>query len=148
MIDRGAGGSIINISTIEAFRGIPNSAVYSAFKGAITQFTKSLAIEVGQYGIRVNAIAPEATDTPQVPLHRFISPDEKSLISLWVPLGRYGEPDDTAGAALYLASDLSKWVTGTTVHVDGGCLAAAGWFRQKDQNTWTNRPIKNDKRWS
>jgi 3-oxoacyl-[acyl-carrier protein] reductase len=140
MIERGAGGSIINISTVEAFRGIPNCAVYSAFKGGVTQFTKSFALEMAQYRIRVNAIAPDVTQTLQVPYDRWVPPEQRDLIPLWVPLGRFGMPEDIAGAALFLASDLSKFVTGTTVHVDGGTYAAGGWYRTA-QGGWTNSPL-------
>jgi len=140
MIERGAGGSIINISTVEAFRGIPNCAVYSAFKGGVTQFTKSVALEMAQYRIRVNAIAPDVTQTLQVPYDRWVPAEQRDLIPLWVPLGRFGMPDDVAGAALFLASDLSKFMTGTTVHVDGGTYAAGGWYRTT-RGGWTNSPL-------
>ncbi len=134
-------GSVINVSSVEAFRAIPRRPVYSAFKGAITQFTKSLAVELGHDGVRVNAIAPDLTETIQVPYSRWVPEEQESLIPTWVPVGRFGQPDDIAGVALFLASDLSAFVTGTTVHADGGSLAAGGWFRRPD-GTWTNRPVK------
>ena len=140
MLGRGNGGTIINISTIEAFRGIPNCAVYSAFNSAITGFTKSLAIELGPEGIRVNAIAPETTETLQVQPSRWIPDALKDRIPFWTPLGRFGTPDDAAGCALFLASDLSAWVTGTTIHLDGGALAAGGFYRAPD-GSWTNLPV-------
>ncbi len=139
MIEQGNGGAIINVSTIEAFRAIPTRAVYSAFKTAITGLTRSLAVEYGRHGIRVNAIAPDVTETPQVPYSRWVGPEEQHLISAWVPLGRFGRPADAAGVALFLASDLSAFVTGTTVHVDGGTFAAGGWF-PTEEGGWTNRP--------
>jgi NAD(P)-dependent dehydrogenase (short-subunit alcohol dehydrogenase family) len=140
MIDRGAGGSIINISTVEAFRGIPHCAVYSAFKGGVTQFTKSFALEMAPHRVRVNAIAPDVTQTLQVPYDRWVPPEQRELIPLWVPLGRFGMPEDIAGAALFLASDLSRFMTGTTVHVDGGTYAAGGWYRTA-RGGWTNSPL-------
>ena len=140
MIARGAGGSIVNVSTVEAFRGIPNCAVYSAFKGGVTQFTKSFALEVAQHGIRVNAIAPDVTQTLQVPYDRWVPEEQRALIPLWVPLGRFGMPEDIAGAAVFLASPLSKFMTGTTVHVDGGTYAAGGWYRTA-RGGWTNSPL-------
>ena len=140
MIERKAGGSVINISTIEAFRGIPGGAVYSAFNAAVTGFTKSMAIELGPSGILVNAIAPETTETLQVPVSQWISEENKQLISYWTPLGRFGKPDDAAGCALFLASDLSAWVSGTTVHMDGGALAAGGFYRVPGGG-WTNMPV-------
>ena len=132
-------GSIVNVSTIEAFRGIPTRAVYSAYKAAITGFTKSLAVEYAHAGIRVNAIAPDVTETAQVPYSKWITPQDEAMIPTWVPLGRFGQPDDLAGVALFLASDLSAFVTGTTVHADGGTFAAGGWFPTAEGG-WTNRP--------
>ncbi len=140
MIERGAGGSIINVSTVEAFRGIPNCVVYSAFKGGVTQFTKSFALEMARHRIRVNAIAPDVTQTLQVPYDQWVPAEQQHLIPLWVPLGRFGMPDDIAGAAVFLASDLSRFVTGTTIHVDGGTLAAGGWYRTT-RGGWTNSPL-------
>ena len=140
MIARGEGGSIINVTTIEAHRGIPGNVMYSAFKAATEGFSRSLALELGPQRIRVNCIAPETTDTPQVPVMRWLPEEMKARIPYWIPLGRFGAPDDLAGAALFLASDLSAWVTGTTRHVNGGALAAAGWYRTS-KGGWTNTPI-------
>ena len=137
------GASIINLSTIEAFRGIPMTAVYSAFKSAVTGFTKSLALELGPRGIRVNAIAPETTETAQVRPSLFIPPQYQEHIRRWIPLGRFGTPEDAAGCAVFLASELSAWVTGTTIHLDGGALAAGGWYRTPDER-WTNVPVVSD----
>ncbi len=133
------GGSIVNLSTIEAFRAIPTRAVYSAFKAAITGFTRSVAVEYARHGVRVNAIAPDVTETLQVPYSKWVTPEDEHLIPTWVPLGRFGQPTDVAGAALFLASELSAFVTGTTVHVDGGTFAAGGWF-PTEEGGWTNRP--------
>ena len=140
MVEQGDGGSIVNVSTVEAFRGMPMMAVYSAFKAGVTQFTKSLALELGNDGIRVNSIAPDLTQSIQVDYDRWVPADQQHLIPRWVPVGRFGTPDDIAGVALFLASDLSAFVTGTTVHADGGSLAAGGWFRT-DRGGWTNRPL-------
>ena len=140
MIAGGAGGSIINVTSIEAHRGIPGNVMYSAFKAATEGFSRSLALELGPQRIRVNCIAPETTDTPQVPVMRWLSDELKARIPYWIPLGRFGTPDDLAGAALFLASDLSAWLTGTTLHVNGGALAAAGWYRTP-RGGWTNTPI-------
>jgi NAD(P)-dependent dehydrogenase (short-subunit alcohol dehydrogenase family) len=136
----GGRGSIVNVSSVEAFRAIPRRAVYSAFKGAVTQFTKSLAVDLGNAGVRVNAIAPDLTESLQVPYSRWVPEDQQDRIPSWVPVGRFGTADDIAGVTLFLASDLAAFVTGTTVHADGGSLAAGGWFRRPD-GTWTNRPL-------
>ncbi|MGJ7525400.1 SDR family NAD(P)-dependent oxidoreductase [Variovorax sp. GB1P17] len=131
--------SIINLSTIEAFRGIPNCPVYSAFKAGLIGFTRSLAVGQAPRGIRVNAIAPETTDSLQVDLSG-LPPLLRENPQHWVPLGRYGRPRDVAGAAVFLASELSSWVTGTTLHVDGGALAAGGFYRTPEGH-WTNAPL-------
>jgi NAD(P)-dependent dehydrogenase (short-subunit alcohol dehydrogenase family) len=138
MLQQGA-GSVVSISTNEAFRAMPTRAVYSAFKSGITGLTRSLAVEYGHAGIRFNAIAPDVTETLQVPYSRWVGPEEAHLIPTWVQLGRFGQPGDTAAVALFLASDLSAFVTGTTVPVDGGTYAAGGWF-PTEEGGWTNRP--------
>lgn len=137
---RGKGGSIISISSIEAFRGIPMVTTYCAFKHAITGFTRSLALELGPDGIRVNAIAPETTETAQVRPSELIAPEHQAHTRRWIPLERFGTPEDAAGCALFLASELSAWVTGTTINLDGGALAAAGWYRDPN-DLWTNVPV-------
>ena len=139
MVSRGRGGSIVNLTTVEAFRGIPGQAVYSAYKAAVGQLTKSLAVELGRHRIRANAVAPDLVETPQLPYSRWVPPDQRWRWATWAPLGRPGTPDDVAGAVLFLASPWSSYMTGTTLHVDGGTLAAGGWFPRHDGG-WTNRP--------
>ncbi len=116
----GAGGSIINITSIEAHRAGPMFAVYSAMKAAVTSLTKSLALELGPRQIRVNCIAPDVIPTPGIG-----DPPVRT------PLPRKGDPDDIAAAVIFLAGGLSAFVTGTTIHVDGGNLAAGGWHAQE-----------------
>jgi 2-hydroxycyclohexanecarboxyl-CoA dehydrogenase len=139
MVDTG-GGSIVNVSSVEGFRGIPNNAVYSAFKAGAVNFTKSLAAEVGIHGIRVNGIAPDLTETPQLPLSKIMPPGSDDLIPSYVPVGRFGRPDDHGDVAVFLASEQSRFVTGQTIRVDGGTLAAPGWFRRPDGSGFTNMP--------
>jgi len=118
------GGSIINMTSVEAHRAAPGFAVYAAQKAAVASLTKSLALELGGSGIRVNCIAPDMIPTPGVgPLEGEAGP---------VPLGVAGHVDDVAAAAIYLAGDLSGFVTGTTLHVDGGTGAAGRWRRTED----------------
>ena len=133
-------GSIVNVSTIEAFRAIPTRAVYSAFKAGVSAFTKSLAVEVASDGVRVNAIAPDLADTAQTPASMMLRDRDPALIPTWVPLGRFGDPADYGEVVLFLASDASRFVTGHTIPVDGGTLAASGWYRRADGRGWTNLP--------
>ena len=140
---RGPGGAIVTVSSIEGFRGIPNLAVYAACKAGITGFTQSLALELGPDGIRANIVAPETTETPQVPVSVAIAEQHRHHIDRWIPLGRFGKASDSAEAILFLASDKAAWITGTTIHVDGGALAAAGWYRDP-KGVWTNTPVITD----
>jgi NAD(P)-dependent dehydrogenase (short-subunit alcohol dehydrogenase family) len=132
-------GSIINVSSVEAFRGVPHCAVYAAHKAAVVNFTAGLATEVGQYGVRVNGIAPDVTDTPQFPLYRLIAPEFHDQIGNWVPMGRFGTPRDHGELAAFLASDAAGWITGESVRVDGGTMASAGWVRRSEMR-FTNVP--------
>ena len=135
-------GSIINVSSIEAFRGIPANVVYSAFKAAVSQFTRSLAVEVAGQGVRVNCIAPDVTQTPQLPYDEWVPKEQECLIPSWVPVGRFGQPEDHGKVAVFLASEQSSFVTGHTIPVDGGTLAASGWYKREGEQSWTNRPLK------
>jgi NAD(P)-dependent dehydrogenase (short-subunit alcohol dehydrogenase family) len=112
------GGSIVNLTSIEASRAAPGWAVYAAMKAAVENLSRSLALELGDRGIRVNCIAPDVIPTPGI-----------GTPPVRTPLPRAEHVDDVAGAAVYLASDLSAFVTGTTLHVDGGNRAAGGWRR-------------------
>jgi NAD(P)-dependent dehydrogenase (short-subunit alcohol dehydrogenase family) len=115
-------GSIVNLTSIEAHRAAPGYAVYSAMKAALVSLTKSLALELGERRIRVNCVAPDVIPTPGV----------GGEMPVKTPLPVAGHVDDVAAAVLYLASDLSRFVTGTTLHVDGGNDAAGGWVRGVD----------------
>ena len=143
MIERARGGSIVNLTTIEAHRGIPQHAVYSAYKAAVEAFTRSLALEVSGAGVRVNAVAPDLTQSLQLRFDEWVPAEERHRIPTWVPLGRFGTADDIAGVVLFLASPLSEFVTGTTIHADGGSRAAGGWVRTP-VGGWTNRPVQRD----
>ena len=133
-------GSIVNTSTVEAFRACPYNSVYTAFNAGVSAFTKTLAVEVGHYGIRVNAIAPDMADTLQTPGDTMLRGRDPELIGSWIPLGRWGDPLDFAKAALFLASDMASFVTGHTLPVDGGTLAASGWYGRYGKKGWTNLP--------
>jgi 3-oxoacyl-[acyl-carrier protein] reductase len=124
MPDRG--GSVVNITSIEAHRAAPGYAVYSAMKAAVVNLTRTLALELGDRRIRVNCIAPDVIPTPGI----------GGDVPVKTPLPYAGHVDDVAAAAVYLASDWARFVTGTTIHVDGGNAAAGGWSRAAD-GTWT-----------
>ncbi|HEV7758513.1 MAG TPA: SDR family oxidoreductase [Acidimicrobiales bacterium] len=139
MVAQGA-GSIVNVSTVEAFRGIPANAVYSAFNAGVNAFTRSLAVELGRDGVRVNAIAPDLADTLQTPAEAMLRGRDPEMTRHWLPLGRFGQPDDYGDVVLFLASDQSRFVTGHVIPVDGGTTAASGWYLRTDQRGWTNLP--------
>lgn len=115
-------GSVINIGSIQSFVALPNSAAYTTSKGGVRALTKALAIELSPRGVRVNAIAPGMIATPLNATARQ-NPDYMANFSQRIPLGRLGEPADIAGPAVFLASDLARYVTGVTLPVDGGFLA-------------------------
>ncbi len=142
MIDQRA-GAIVNVSSVEGLRGYPEDPVYAAFKAAVIHFTRSLAVQVGRDGVRVNAIGPDVTESLQVPYSQWLSAEEHQQWPQWVPVGRMGLPEDQARVILFLASDLSSFVTGHTIPTDGGTGAAGGWFRSSRRagREWTNRPI-------
>jgi NAD(P)-dependent dehydrogenase (short-subunit alcohol dehydrogenase family) len=141
MIARHA-GAIVNVSSVEGLRGYPEDPVYGAFKAAVIHFTRSLAVQVGRDGVRVNAIGPDVTESLQVPYSQWLSAEEQMQWPQWVPVGRMGQPEDQARVILFLASDLSVFVTGHTIPTDGGTGAAGGWFRssRRADREWTNRP--------
>jgi NAD(P)-dependent dehydrogenase (short-subunit alcohol dehydrogenase family) len=134
----GRGGSIINITTIEAHRAAPNFAVYSAAKAATTHFARTLAVELAPDRIRVNNVAPDITPTPNMlglsggtdtGGHPMLDPRNARLS---IPMGRVGVPTDISGAVVFLATDLASYITGTTLHPDGGTFASSGWFNWPD----------------
>ena len=131
-------GRIVNFSSVEGMRAMPNAAPYTAFKGAVDSFTKSLGVELAGSGIRVNCIAVDKTRSHQVNFYE-LPEDYDRLVGVWVPAGRYGEGSDVASVVLFLSSELCAWVVGRTIPADGGTLAAGGWYRTP--NRWTNSPV-------
>jgi 3-oxoacyl-[acyl-carrier protein] reductase len=115
-----AGGSIINISSLVSTMSIPNAAVYSATKGAVDALTRSLATELGPRKIRVNAINPGMVETEGVHAAGFAGSDMQKGLEAQTPLGRIGQPQDIAGAAVFLASHDAAWITGQTFVIAGG----------------------------
>jgi len=118
MIER-RGGSIVNLSSISGLVGTPRRAAYAASKGAIDAATRSLAIELGPYGIRVNSVAPGVVDTALWARNKTI-PGVVEAIESQTPLRRWGTPEDIADVIVFLASDAARFVTGETISADGG----------------------------
>lgn len=125
MRDAGVGGSIVNVTSIEGLRAAPGFAAYAAAKAGVLNLTKTAALELAPLGIRVNALAPDAILTEGL---LAFAPDSADHLGGMVPMGRAGEVDELAGAAVFLASDLSSYVTGQVIGVDGGTGAAGGWY--------------------
>lgn len=127
MVERGEGGAIVSVGSmwaVDAITSTPTSA-YSAAQAGRHALTKNLAIELAQDGIRVNTVALGFVETPAY--ERFMSPEEArqvlDSVNAFQPLGRHGQPADVVEAILFYASDAARWITGTTLHVDGGVLA-------------------------
>ncbi len=138
MIAQGRGGSIINVVSIEGRRAAPLYAAYAACKAGVINFTQSMALELAPHRIRVNAIAPDICLTEG--LESFAGEADQERYAHLVPLGRAAVPDDIAGAAVFLASDLAGYVTGVTLAVDGGTQAAGGWYRDPADAGWLLGP--------
>jgi NAD(P)-dependent dehydrogenase (short-subunit alcohol dehydrogenase family) len=122
------GGSIINITTIEAHRAAPGFAVYSAAKAAVEQFSRSLAVELAPERIRVNNVAPDFVPTPNMQELAGGTLASDDVLKVSVPMGRAGLATDISHSVVFLASRLSEFITGSTLHPDGGALASSGWF--------------------
>ena len=131
-------GRIINFSSVEGIRAMPRAAPYTAYKGAVDSFTKSLGVELAPAGIRVNCIAVDKTRSHQV--NFYAQPEAYDRhIPVWVPTGHLADAEEVAGVVLFLASELSGWIVGQTIPADGGTLAAGGWYRTPER--WTNSPL-------
>jgi NAD(P)-dependent dehydrogenase (short-subunit alcohol dehydrogenase family) len=122
MIKQNRGGSIINITSIGAVQGFPNNPAYVATKGGVRQLTKGLAYDWGKYNIRVNNLAPGYTHTP-MNQKSWDDPALRAERAGRTFLGRWAEPEDMVGPVVFLASDASRYVTGTDLHIDGGWSA-------------------------
>ena len=146
----GRGGSIISFTTIEAHRGAAMYAVYAGAKAGLTNFSRSLAVELASEGIRVNVVASDATPSARITAMLeeqerrapgTMSPDLRAkALAIYVPAGAPPSVDDLADVVLFLASDLSRAVTGTTVHADGGTWAASGFLHWPGHRGWGPSP--------
>ncbi|BBZ12147.1 SDR family NAD(P)-dependent oxidoreductase [Mycobacterium branderi] len=125
LVAAGVPGSVVNLTSIEGVRAAPGYAAYAAAKAGVINYTKTAAFELAPHGIRVNALAPDITLTEGLANLGAFGPDIANVI----PLGRAGTVDEIAAAAVFLASDMASYITGETIHVDGGTHAAGGWYR-------------------
>lgn len=122
LVAQGRAGSIINLSSQYGHIGSPERTLYSAAKHAVEGYTKSLAWEVGSFGIRVNTVAPSMIETDMT-RERLSDPQVRADFARKSALGRIGQPQDLMGAVVFLASDASAYITGSCIHVDGGTTA-------------------------
>ncbi|MED5541914.1 MAG: SDR family oxidoreductase [Actinomycetota bacterium] len=136
-------GAIISTASVAGLQAGESPHLYTATKAAVIHLTKSVALELGQQGIRVNAICPGVVATPLAhgPLNEDRRKKFRDRFGRYQPIGRVGEPDDIANAALFLASDDSTFITGTAMVVDGGANAGRPWHRQSELMT-DQGPIK------
>jgi NAD(P)-dependent dehydrogenase (short-subunit alcohol dehydrogenase family) len=123
MIERRA-GAIVNVSSVNGLAALGEEA-YSAGKAGMISLTQNMAVKYGQYGVRANCICPGTIRTPIWAPRVAENPQIFDQLAKWYPLGRVGEPEDIANAALFLASDQAAWITGTVLTVDGGLLAGS-----------------------
>lgn len=138
LVADGLPGSIIAVTSIEGVRAAPGYAAYAAAKAGVINYTKTAALELAPHGIRVNAIAPDITMTEG--LAQLGGEAATAAMGAIVPWGRPGHVDETAGAAVFLASDMSTYITGQTLHVDGGTHAAGGWYRDAESGDYRLGP--------
>jgi 3-oxoacyl-[acyl-carrier protein] reductase len=138
LVQTGQTGSVINVTSIEGVRAAPGYAAYAAAKAGVINYTKTAALELAPHNIRVNALAPDLTVTEGL---LRVSPDGLSPnAGHMIPIGRPGQVDEMAAAAVFLASDMSSYITGQTIHVDGGTQAASGWYHDPETGEYQLGP--------
>jgi NAD(P)-dependent dehydrogenase (short-subunit alcohol dehydrogenase family) len=130
------GGVIINVSSVEGQRGAPGFAVYAACKAGMINFTQTMAAELADDGVRVFALAPDMVRTPGITRFGADTPEVQAARERYIPLRRMGDPDEYGGLVAFLCSDMASYLTGISIRVDGGSLAASGFQRPKTGEGW------------
>jgi NAD(P)-dependent dehydrogenase (short-subunit alcohol dehydrogenase family) len=123
MVEQGAGGSIVNMSSVNAVVAIPSLVAYAVSKGGLAQLTKVMAVGLAEHGVRVNAIGPGTIMTELARGAVMQDDAARRMVLSRTPIGRFGEPEEVAAVALFLASDDASYVTGQTIYPDGGRLS-------------------------
>jgi len=144
----GLGGSIVNVASAAGLVSMAYGAGYGAAKAALINLTRTMAVEWGQYGLRVNAVAPGTIRTKKIGRARFDTNESEEMRQRTrdvIPLGRRGEPEDVAGAVLYLLSDLADYVSGQTIAIDGGALARAPYTDGDNLPVFVTDPALRDR---
>ncbi len=124
MVSQGAGGRIVNISSVHEDLPMPGNSPYCAAKGGLRMLTRTLCNELGPHGITINNIGPGAVATP-INKGTLADPEKMAALNAGIPLGRIGQPEEIAGVAVYLASDEAAYVTGASYFIDGGLMQHA-----------------------
>lgn len=138
LVERNLAGSIVNVTSIEGVRAAPGYATYAAAKAGVINYTKTAALELAPHRIRVNALAPDITLTEGI--MQLAPPGSEERFGRTVPMGRAGHVDEMAGATVFLASEMSSYITGQTIHVDGGTHAASGWYHHPETDAYVLGP--------
>lgn len=138
LVDAAQPGSVINITSIEGGRAAPGYAAYAAAKAGVVNYTKTSSFELAPHRIRVNAIAPDLTMTEGI--QALAIGDLSGGLAEGIPMQRVGHVDEIAATAVFLASDMASYITGQTIHVDGGTEAAGGWYFHPGTGTPTLGP--------
>src|SRR6201997_1869004 len=138
LVEQKLSGSIISVTSIEGVRAAPGFATYAAAKAGVINYTKTAALELAPHRIRVNPLAPDITLTEGI--MQIAPPGSEERFGRTVPMGRAGHVDEMAGAAVFLASDMSSYITGQTIHVDGGTQAASGWYHHPETAAYVLGP--------
>lgn len=137
LVAANSAGSIINVTSIEGVRAAPGYAAYAAAKAGVINYTRTASFELAPHGIRVNALGPDLTMTEG--LQNLVAADAAGIAD-GIPMRRAGHVDEMAAAAVFLASDMASYLTGQTIHIDGGTEAAGGWYHHPQTGTPTLGP--------